>query len=807
MTFPYSFLQRNEFKPTMKKITLLILPLLFLFSFFSFGEGTKQLMPIGDVGSVQAPFTQSNRVSIQIWDNNLPSRNSFTYGAPADKRLYVHAEVGETVHYGFQRENSDLHYRIGYYATLADSISNTPTYIVASGLVPNTGAGYIANYARAVAGPVTLVGPTGYPSLFFIAPRSTDYWIEFNRSIGPAPSTPAKRIIRYIDVTVFSPTASNRDPVTGIVLGRLFSPSWDLQCNDGGNPFLGTMFPYTPDRITLGIDFNGIRPFGFTINMNSFGTRNTGNSATDRLSRGGNESLPQYPIFLNNPDSLVYPTGRIPDLTISDVEARDCGDYVVRVEINAAGFVEALLDLHPFGAPDGQYTPGTRDVLLSAPGGGFVPAPTPPAITSIVYIPWDGLDGLGVAVPQGENVNFIAYVQSGLTHLPLFDVENHTGGFRVSLERPTYDIGGSAVADPALFWDDQTILGDTRELNGAVSPAHTWTNENNDTRNTWFYIRRVEQQSSFIMDRLDFGIVDNGASGVCTVGQDNEFDEITFDVTINPNKYEAYELNYSTIINNSPTYSLALINVDSSGVTIFDADGLPRRTIYVTYEVIPNSETNELDFDFQVTGSQIPDCPTDVSEQTTIFCDDILLPITLLDFTVRHYSDNSVLIDWQTVSEKDNKGFYVQRSINGTDFENLTFVLGKGTTNSPSSYEFIDEEYWTGTAYYRLAQLDNNGKINLTKAIKIERNFTSLTLYPNPNRAGGKLNLRGITDISSIQNLQVISITGQQVLVNPILKTTFDGIAIDLPQKMAKGVYIIQFVTEFGMQNYKFVVE
>ncbi|PIY10319.1 MAG: hypothetical protein COZ18_06160 [Flexibacter sp. CG_4_10_14_3_um_filter_32_15] len=784
----------------MKKITLLLFSLLLFINFSSFGEGTAELMPIGDGGT----GVQSARVVIQIWDR--VNRLSFTYFAPPEQRLYVHAETGEVVHYAFgaQDINNGLYYRIRRY----DSITNAVVDVIASTPMPTTGVGFIQNYAQAVAGPSALVGAAGYNALSFAAPAAGDYWIEFN--IGATPnSTNASRVnvrIHFFDVTVYSPSASNAN-ANGIVKGRLFSQSWDLNTLNGSNPFLATMFPYTPDRITLSVDFNGIRPVGFVVNMNQFGTRNTGNSATDRLSRGGNESLPQYPIFLNNPDSLIYPTGKVPDLTISDVEARDCGEYVVRVEINAAGFVEALLDLHPAGAPDGQYTPGTRDVLLN---GGFVPEPVPPAVTSIVYIPWNGLDGLGVAVPQGENVSFIAYVQSGLTHLPMFDVENHTGGFRVSLERPTYDIGGNIVADPALFWDDQTLLGDTRELNGAASPAHTWSGEDNDTRNTWFYIRRVEQASSFIMDNLDFGILDNNATGVCTVGQNNEFDQITFDITFNPTKYEAWELTYSTTINSVPAnYTLNLVSVDSSAGIVFDIDGLPRRTVFVTYEVVAAPETDEVDFEFQVTGSTIPDCPSDVTEQTTVFCDDILLPITLLDFNARHYSDNSVLVDWQTVSERDNKGFYVQRSINGKDFKDLTFVEGRGTTKNQVSYEFVDEEYWSGTAYYRLQQVDNNGKTMLTKVVSVERDFTNLpfTLYPNPNRAGGKLNLRGITDKSSIQNLQVISITGQQVLVNPTIKTTFDGIAIDLPQSMAKGIYVIQFVTEFGMQNFKFVVE
>lgn len=754
-------------------------------------------MPIGDAGTPGQP----NRVSIQIWDRT--NRLSFTYNAPPDRRLYVHAEAGETVYYGFgnQDDGNDLYYRIRRF----DTLTSTVVDVVANTAMPTAGAGYITNYNRAVAGPRTLVGnATGYNDISFAATAAGDYWIEFNRGANQnVIQNNARRIIRFFDVTVFSPTATNRDPVTGIVLGRLFSPSWDLNAANGNNPFLATMFPYTPDRITLGVNFNGIRPIGFVVNMNSYGTINTGNSATDRLSRGGNFSAPEYPIFLNNPDSLIYPTGRIPDLTISEVEARDCGEYVVRVEINAAGFVEALLDLNPTG----EYEPGTRDVLLN---GGFVPAPVAPAITSTVYIPWDGLDGLGNPVPQGELVNFIAYVQSGLTHIPMYDAENHPNGYTISLIRPSFDIGGNPVSDPALFWDDQTLLGGTRNLNGATSPAHSWTNEDDDTRNTWFYIRRVEQASTFIMDRLDFGIIDNGATGVCTVGQNNEFNQITFDITINPDKYEAWELNYSTTINSVPAnYTLNLVSIDSSAAIFTDPDGLPRRTIYVTYEVIPDPETDEVDFEFQVTGSAVPDCPADVSEQTTVFCDDILLPVILLGFNARHYSDNSILVDWQTISEKDNKGFYVQRSTNGTDFKDLAFVKGKGTTNNQVSYEFVDEEYWTRTAYYRLQQVDNNGKTMLTKTISVERNFTNLpfTLYPNPNRAGEELNLRGITDKSSVQNLQIISITGQRVLINPTLKTTFDGVAIDLPQKMAKGIYVIQVVTEFGMQNYKFVVE
>lgn len=808
----------------MKKITLLLFSLLFLINFSSFGEGTAQLMPDPNVPA-----------SIQIWDGGA-ARNSFTYGAPADKRLFFRVganPANETVYFGFGNildntntfgagnwnngNNNRLHFRIFRPdGTLFATYNNV--------LVPTNGAvGHIDNHARAVAGPSQLIGATGYNALHLQPDQAGDWWIEFNRDNDPTDRPVRKTVIRFIDITVstgkgsFGSNAGVYVPGgtvnTGTAInGRLFSRAWDIQCYADDNPFSATMYAYTTDQIVLGINFNEMEPFGFVINMNSFGVNTTGNVQTNRQSIAGlpTVNVAEYPIFLNDPDPVEFPSGQIPDLQVADVEARACGEYVVRIEINAAGFVEALLDFNSTGF----YEPNTVDVLLS---GGFVPTPVAPATTSTVFIPWNGLDGLGNPVPQGTVVDFIAYVQSGLTHLPLYDVENHDLGYSVFLQRPTLDIGGNIVPPPNLFWDDTNLGGGTIELNGATSPAHSWPNNFGDLRtlNTWFYIRRVQQESEFIMDNLNFGILDNGASGVCTTGQNNEFDNITFTVTINPTKYEAWQLNYTTIINNGTNYTLNLVDVDSSGADyniIVDPGPplvtLPRRDIFITYEVIPTPETNALDFDFIVDGN-VASCPSTVSDQTSVVCDDILLPITLLDFNARHYSDNRVLVDWQTANERDNQGFYVQRSLDGEEFKDLTFVIGKGTTSNQSSYEFIDEEYWTGIAYYRLAQLDYNGEITLTKSVKIERNFTNLPfiLYPNPNRAGEELNLRGITDKSSIQNLQIISITGQQVLVNPPLKSTFDGVAIDLPQKMAKGIYIIQFVTEFGIQNYKFIIE
>ena len=269
------------------------------------------------------------------------------------------------------------------------------------------------------------------------------------------------------------------------------------------------------------------------------------------------------------------------------------------------------------------------------------------------------------------------------------------------------------VGDPKLFWDDWNLNGTTTDpsttgthfdYGGCTPPSatvgcHTWV-DNEATHNTWFYIRRVERRNTFVMDNLNFEIGDNQASGVCVQNTGNkEFDDITFTILINPTKYDpATQLTYTTTINAPNTYTLDLLST-TFGTPYQDVNGLDRQEVQLTYRVNPTSPTEELNFNFEVTGDTRPDCPDLVSDDETVICDNILLPITLLDFNARHYSDNSVLVDWQTISEKDNKGFYVQRSINGKEFQDLTFVEGRGTTSNRVSYEFVDEEYWSGTAY------------------------------------------------------------------------------------------------------------
>jgi hypothetical protein len=110
------------------------------------------------------------------------------------------------------------------------------------------------------------------------------------------------------------------------------------------------------------------------------------------------------------------------------------------------------------------------------------------------------------------------------------------------------------------------------------------------------------------------------------------------------------------------------------------------------------------------------------------------LAVELTNLTAKSINKTTVL-NWQTASEKDNQGFTVERSLNGTDYAAIGQVKGNGTTNTVRNYTFTDVTPTTGVNYYRLRQADFNGKETLSKVVSVisGKNFLVLknTLVQN----------------------------------------------------------------------------
>lgn len=95
------------------------------------------------------------------------------------------------------------------------------------------------------------------------------------------------------------------------------------------------------------------------------------------------------------------------------------------------------------------------------------------------------------------------------------------------------------------------------------------------------------------------------------------------------------------------------------------------------------------------------------------------LPIELVSFL--GYSDATTnVLEWKTASEKNNKGFELQRSTNAYEWEALHFIEGAGNSQNMLKYIYEDNDYVKGINYYRLKQIDFDNTITYSWIISID---------------------------------------------------------------------------------------
>lgn len=114
------------------------------------------------------------------------------------------------------------------------------------------------------------------------------------------------------------------------------------------------------------------------------------------------------------------------------------------------------------------------------------------------------------------------------------------------------------------------------------------------------------------------------------------------------------------------------------------------------------------------------------------------LPVEMISFSGVNVKGD-VKLHWVTASEINSKGFFVQRSVNGKDFEEVAFVYSKGQPNMMTEYRETDASAFakTGvnTLYYRLRQIDLDGAESYSNTITVneeEMNNDQINVYPNP---------------------------------------------------------------------------
>jgi hypothetical protein len=138
------------------------------------------------------------------------------------------------------------------------------------------------------------------------------------------------------------------------------------------------------------------------------------------------------------------------------------------------------------------------------------------------------------------------------------------------------------------------------------------------------------------------------------------------------------------------------------------------------------------------------------------------LPVSLLFFSTEE-SDEGIKLFWETASETNNQFFSCERSINGKDFFSIGKIKGAGNSSVKSEYSLLDKNPNPGKNYYRLKQIDFDGKFSFSETVSINNKssgiFTLNSLFINEDKY---LNLSLQNARSEIQ-IQIYDLSGRIV--------------------------------------------
>jgi hypothetical protein len=174
-------------------------------------------------------------------------------------------------------------------------------------------------------------------------------------------------------------------------------------------------------------------------------------------------------------------------------------------------------------------------------------------------------------------------------------------------------------------------------------------------------------------------------------------------------------------------------------------------------------------------------------------------PVTLTSFSA-HLKGNGVNIDWTTSQELNNKYFQVERSADGnSNWSVIATVNGSGNSQVAIKYNTFDASPLAGVNYYRLKQVDYDGKSGYSKtvAIKLQLQKPSISVIANPFY--NTLSVNFVSGTSEMVTARLIDVTGKQIAVqnwsinSGTSKKDFNNLG-----GLHHGMYILSIVNHSG---------
>lgn len=196
---------------------------------------------------------------------------------------------------------------------------------------------------------------------------------------------------------------------------------------------------------------------------------------------------------------------------------------------------------------------------------------------------------------------------------------------------------------------------------------------------------------------------------------------------------------------------------------------------------------------------------TDKNRQTSLYFKDFIYPqggplaVTYLSFDAVA-NNNAITLKWETAQEINNSHFEVERSFDNINFNTIAIVLDGFTTNGTGkSYMAKDQSSELKSkqvVYYRLKQVDNDGKITYSKVLAVRlQSKADVVMQVSPNPFAKNLNISFNATESGVAQIRLINTTGQTLLSKQsTISKGHNSIQLDGLTTLSSGIYVAQLI-------------
>lgn len=191
-------------------------------------------------------------------------------------------------------------------------------------------------------------------------------------------------------------------------------------------------------------------------------------------------------------------------------------------------------------------------------------------------------------------------------------------------------------------------------------------------------------------------------------------------------------------------------------------------------------------------------------DRTGTICSSIF-PVEGLSFQAHKLPGRGATLSWQTVREENSAYFAIEKSLDGSLFEQIGEVEAAGFSEQPQTYAFMDEGQMAFETIYRLKQIDLDGRFAYSELERLVWDENHIgQVYPNPTKDMAQFEF--VSDTRFDLNLSIYNSLGQQIEKNSFPIEVGSNQVRILLGHLNYGVYQVQLQDEQTVLGHKTIM-